>query len=167
MKTRISDLRATIARQAAELQACRSEAGTQNLTEQIPLGEGDLEALVHTTREGQEAPSYGDGVKVQAILALPAETEAGYTSPQLLPVLRFGHRCYCGGAGLWPMWGEDLCYTGDLYRGITKHFTAPTWREAFGAARAWGAAEVTKLVTAVAARRRAFLDAEGPATTTP
>jgi len=124
---------------------------THKKTYVIDLGDG-IKAKYSIERKGQQHPSEGDGIVVEAQINLPAE------DGRLDPRLQFGNRLKLCDFPLDMNWGVAI---EEGFRCWRKHFIATTWAQAFADGEAWARAKLQKLADALAIRAQALQNAEG------
>ena len=109
-----------------------------------------LHATLLMERVGQQPADIGDAVMVRLEVQLPAVGDDHNLSPEL----QFSSRLSLMGEWLYYHWGQ--LKDGRRFKSAT--FVAPTWREAFAKAEAYGSDEICKLADALH-RRAAALEA--------
>ena len=117
----------------------------------VELGDG-IKAKYSIERKGQQHPSEGDGIVVEAQIHLPAD---GY---YLDSRLQFGNRLKLCDFPLETNWGVAVQ---DGFRSWRRQFIATTWAQAFADGEAWARAQLQKVADALAARTQALQNAEG------
>ena len=108
---------------------------------------------IEITRVGQQPGSEGDGVTALLTVKLPVNQQC-YIPDEL----RFGARCELMSEHISYDWGGIS--NDRKSRERLKKFSAPTWREAFGKAEAYGLTELKKLTDLMDARAAALAAAE-------
>lgn len=116
--------------------------------------------VVKLETDGQMAPDQGDDVRVKVTIALPIDDDF-----MLDPRYRFGNRYSIWYRYLNTDWGEftDAFVVRDTTiecRTMSKHIYAPTYRDAFVAAKQEVVEKLTGLVTLMDERKRKLRDAE-------
>lgn len=159
-RARISELRAEIsALKTAVRDAERQIPAPMDREINIPIQGPGIEAWAKITiaRDNQQAPQYGDEVRVAAALLLPADPSTG---KHLHPAIQFQDRVKVAGQSLGYHWGHGAQQDFPGYIRYTYTSHRPTWAEAFEAAEAYGRAEIGNLTTALEARAAALAAAE-------
>lgn len=124
---------------------------TMKKTIQIRLTD-TLNATLIMERVGQQPADIGDAVMVRLAVQLPAVGDEDHIPPEL----QFSSRLSLMGEWLYYHWGTLR----EGARSKSDTFTAPTWREAFAQAEAYGSSEIVKLTDALHTRAAALEAAE-------